>query len=128
MKVKGPGGPRLPAQGQRVDKAGSKPAAAPRGESFADKVSAQAPEKSRTAPAAPEQSDAIRQVTTRLASGEITRQQAVSELVDAVIAQGPGRVLGPKQRAALRAHLEETLDSDPVLAEQVRALGGDDAD
>ena len=70
----------------------------------------------------------LQEITGKLAAGEITRSEAVNRLVDAVVAEGPGRVLGPRQREALRAHLNQTLADDPVLGERVRALGGDDAE
>ena len=64
----------------------------------------------------------LREITGKLAAGEISRSEAVNRLVDAVVAEGPGRVLGPRQREALRAHLNQTLADDPVLGERVRAL------
>ena len=158
MKIKGAGGPKVPAapagtgpaggvaKGGAARGAGQAGAAGRAGEvagqKFADKVAggagAAAGGKVEPGPGtgagtgtgtvggiAPGK---LQEITGKLAAGEITRSEAVNRLVDAVVAEGPGRVLGPRQREALRAHLNQTLADDPVLGERVRALGGDDAE
>ena len=146
MKIKGAGGPKVPAAptgaAGGVSKAGAARGAGAAGQvagqKFADKVA----NSGATAAAAAGQvgpgtgpgtvggiaPGTLKEITGKLAAGEISRSEAVNRLVDAVVAEGPGRVLGPRQREALRAHLNQTLADDPVLGERVRALGGDDAD
>ncbi|MCC6996084.1 MAG: hypothetical protein IT370_15860 [Deltaproteobacteria bacterium] len=149
MKIKGAGGPRVPAAptgaAAGVGKGGAARGASEAGragevagQKFADKVAGTAAPGAAAAGGVAPGAGAgsiggiapgtLREITGKLAAGEISRSEAVNRLVDAVVAEGPGRVLGPRQREALRAHLNQTLADDPVLGERVRALGGDDAD
>ena len=151
MKIKGAGGPRVPAAptgaAAGVGKGGAARGASEAGragevagQKFADKVAGSAATGAAAAGGVAPGAGAgagnvggiapgtLKEITGKLAAGEISRSEAVNRLEDAVVAEGPGRVLGPRQREALRAHLNQTLADDPVLGERVRALGGDDAD
>jgi hypothetical protein len=69
-------------------------------------------------------SGVIAEVSARLQAGEVTRDQAVELLIDAVI-ESKALELTPGIRDKLRDALRGLVSEDPVLAEKVRKLGGE---
>lgn len=116
MKIKGPGGPVQPP-----DVTPEKPAAPKSG--FADKLAAPGEPKgpTRVPPSIP--TDAVARITADLRSSAITPEQAIDQLLELAIAQGPAGGLPEKARAKLRAHLEQLMAEDPTLAAKTQRLG-----
>ena len=139
MKVGEPGHPPVTGPdgdqpvGKLEDPAAAKPSAEA-GSAFAEKLAGSAPPEATTAvaPAQASTAGALGNVTVRdlaeaLRAGTLTRQQAVEQVVDRVIAVQLGPDAPPAVRDQVRAALQEALASDgggdPLLATKLRQLG-----
>ena len=120
MKIGGPKGPAPPieppksSETERPEKAG----AARFDELLGTR---ETPQAEGAAPP----SGVIEEVSARLRAGEVTRDQAVDLLIDAVI-ESKAVEVGPAVRDKLRDALRGLVTEDPVLAEKVRKLGGEE--
>jgi hypothetical protein len=122
MKVSGPGS-GLPPDG-------APPAADVKerqGAAFAEKLDRPAgasPAEGPGAPPAAGRAELVGDIAADLRAGKLTAQAAVDKVVERIL----DRQLGLHAPAAVRervgAALRDALETDPLLAEKVRALGG----
>ena len=117
MKIGGPKGPSPPVEPPAVDAtAGGEKA---RATGFEQLLEPQGTSGATSAPAG----DLLAQVSARLRAGEVTRDQAVDLLIEAVIEKKAG-VAPPALRQRLQDALRALVAEDPLLGDKVRRLGG----
>ena len=115
MKIKGPDGvgPGAPLEPNEVTEDG-----AVEGARFEDMLDEPVDATDATQPTQP-----MSELGQLLEAGGLTGSGAAEAVVDAVVQDHAG-VLGPEQAEQLRTELLRMLKEDPLLARQVKALGG----
>jgi hypothetical protein len=125
MKVTGPTEPPTSAT-EGPD--GREGVDAPAGESgavespFADRLSSASQPASAAAPD-PAAGVAVSDLAADLQAGRLTPRAAVAEVLERVVAHQVGDDAPLAVRERVRAALEEALETDPLLAEKLKALG-----
>jgi len=112
-------------QGATPDQAGAQPGAA--GKAFSERLSDAGPTGAAASSGAPPKPDAIAGITSDIAAdlkaGKVQPRAAVEQVMERLLAQHLAADAPPAVREKLRAALQETIDSDPFIAEKLRSLG-----
>jgi hypothetical protein len=132
MKVTGPssGVPAdAAASADPVEETGRPPAAGAAdqasGARFADKLAAEqvAPPGQTTVPGLSGVDPLAADIAAELAAGKIAPKAAIDRVVERILDQQLGADAPAAARDRLRAVLEDTLESDPMLVQKLRDLG-----
>jgi hypothetical protein len=127
IKVTGPGGgpkaggseePTAPEGAGKAGKVGSS-GKAEAGKAFAETLAAGRPAPAGAASADPLTAD----IAADLKAGRVDAKGALDRVVEAVLDQQLGKDASPALREQLRSALQDTVSSDPMLAERLRSLG-----
>ncbi|HET6283271.1 MAG TPA: hypothetical protein VFH73_20105 [Polyangia bacterium] len=110
-----------PSQGAKPDQTGAT------GKAFSERLSDPAAVRDTSAAGAAAKAGGISGITSDIAAelkaGKLQPRAAVEQVMERLLQQHLTADAPPAVREKLRAALQETIDSDPFIAEKLRSLG-----
>ena len=121
----GPQGPGAPEDAGQPGKVGSsgKAGKAEGGRPFAETLAAGRPAPGAATAAASGPDALTADIAADLKAGRLDAKGALERVVERVLDQQLGKDAPPALREQLRSALQDTVSSDPMLAERLRSLG-----